>query len=143
RDLLSRRVDAGASFRETLPQVIETHLRQLHAMVDYTSANIRNFSQLPQEIQQRHSPLRREYTGMWDAMLVEAQARSEISADFRPEALRRFLLGALNWTVEWFDPQRAPLSQLSGPLALMVLDGISTPALRGLPLGPAEARPDS
>ncbi len=124
----------GAPFRRRFAQAVETHLAHLHAMGDFTSTNVRSFSQLSQEARNRHRPLRRDYAGMWDGMFAQAQAAGEIRADLSPPALRRFVLGAMNYTVEWFDPRREPVESLAATLSDLALDGICREAVRGGPV---------
>lgn len=89
-----------------LAAAINAHMRVLFARSEFTSANIRMYGQLPQELRERHRPVRRKYAAAWDACLENAQAKKVIRGDFEVVPLRLFLLGALNWTVEWFDPAK-------------------------------------
>ncbi|MGM0584659.1 MAG: TetR family transcriptional regulator [Pseudomonadota bacterium] len=129
----------AAPFRDRFAAAVAAHLRQLHAMGDFTSMNIRNFSQLPPQTRMRHRPVRREYAALWDGMLAEGQTKGAIRADVPPAPLRQFVLGALNWTVEWFDPSAASLEALGGWISGMMLDGISAPEWRGAAAGGPEA----
>ncbi|WP_373085591.1 TetR family transcriptional regulator [Sneathiella sp.] len=89
-----------------LAAAINAHMRVLFARGEFTSANIRMYGQLPQEIRKRHRPVRMKYAAAWDACLQNAQNNQIIRSDFKVVPLRLFLIGALNWTVEWFDPAR-------------------------------------
>ena len=65
-----------------------------------------------------------------ERFLREARAAGVLRADIRVTPLRQVVLGALNWTVEWFDPNRPDgagqhsLPAFSGMLAALLLDGI-------------------
>lgn len=87
-----------------LAAAINAHMRVLFARGEFTSANIRMYGQLPQKIRDRHRPVRMKYAAAWDACLHNAQKNRIIRGDFKVVPMRLFLLGALNWTVEWFDP---------------------------------------
>ncbi|MEX1037072.1 MAG: TetR family transcriptional regulator [Sneathiella sp.] len=89
-----------------LADAINAHMRILFARSEFTSANIRMYGQLPQEVRARHQPVRKKYASAWDACLKKAQNKKIIRSDFEVVPLRLFLLGALNWTVEWFDPEK-------------------------------------
>jgi hypothetical protein len=97
---------------------------------EFTSANIRSYGMLPREFRQRHGAIRHDYARLWDGMLREARAAGVLRADIRVTPLRQVVLGALNWTVEWFDPTRPDgagqhsLPAFSGMLAALLLDGI-------------------
>jgi len=123
--------DRGTSFRESFVATVDLHLRWLLAASDFTSANIRNFSMLPEEARDRHRPLRRSYTDLWDRFLSDACAQGDIRTDIKVVPLRQFILGALNWTVEWYDASRYSIEVISDRLARFLLEGMST--ARGRP----------
>ena len=89
-----------------LAYAIDAHMKVLFARSEFTSANIRMYGQLPQEVRARHRPVRKKYASAWDACLKNAQDDKIVRSDFEVVPLRLFLLGALNWTVEWFDPEK-------------------------------------
>jgi len=130
---------SGRDFRQTFALMIDAHLTFFLKESDFTSANIRNYSRLPQDMRVAHRPLRQAYTSVWDNFLAEAQAAGDIRSDIKVVPLRQFVLGAMNWTVEWYDATRYPVSMLSERLCKLLLDGMST--ARGMPLkqpGPIE-----
>jgi hypothetical protein len=85
---------------------------------------------LPNRFRERHGKIRHDYGRLWDSILREAQADGAIRSDIRIVPLRQVLLGALNWTVEWFDPDQAgkpgylSLSGFSDMLIKLLLEGI-------------------
>jgi len=91
---------------------------------DYTSANIRIYGQLPEEAKRRHRNLRREYGQFWDDLFAQAQRAGEIRSNIKIMPLRMFVLGALNWTVEWFDAERYSVRELAERTSLLIFDGI-------------------
>src|SRR6202050_2505203 len=91
------------SHRRRIGLAIETHLVALLEASDFTSANIRIYGQLPERLKNRHRPLRRAYAKYWDQLFLDARRAGEIRADVEIVPLRIFVLGALNWTVEWFN----------------------------------------
>ena len=91
------------SHRRRIGLAIETHLVALLEASDFTSANIRIYGQLPERLKNRHRPLRRAYAKYWDQLFLDARRAGEIRADIEIVPLRIFVLGALNWTVEWFS----------------------------------------
>lgn len=123
---------SGKDFRQTLEIMVDTHLTYFLRESDFTSANIRNFARLPQSIRSRHEPLRHAYTSLWDQFLSEAQTAGDIRSDIVTVPLRQFVLGAMNWSVEWYDAKRYPVRMLSERLTKLLLDGMA--AKRGLAL---------
>ncbi len=113
-------------YRAKIAAAIHAHLSLLLAHSEYTSANIRNYGQLPEAIRERHRPLRRLYAKLWETLLKDAQRAGQLREDIKIVPLRQFLLGALNWTVEWFNVERHSIDALADRCALLVLDGMGT-----------------
>lgn len=126
-------------FRQVLSELVDTHLTFLLSESDFTSANIRTFPTLPEELRQRHRPLRRAYSDLWSGFLTEAQQNGCIRADIAIRPVRQFVLGALNWTVEWYDADRFPVATLSERVTKLLLDGMAT---KGHPLVLASQQTD-
>lgn len=109
---------------------IWTHLHFLFQSSEFTSANIRSYGMLPNELRARHREIRHEYARLWDRILREAQEDNAIRQDIKIVPLRQVMLGALNWTVEWFDPNKAEiegylsLAEFSRMLITLLLEGI-------------------
>ena len=113
-----------ARHRRRIERAIEAHLVMLLKESDYTSANIRIYGQLPEEAKRRHRNLRREYGKFWDDLFAQAQRAGEIRSNIKIMPLRMFVLGALNWTVEWFDAERYSVRELAERTSLLIFDGI-------------------
>ena len=109
---------------------IWTHLHFLFMASEFTSANIRSYGMLPNEFRERHGEIRHEYGRLWDRILREAQEDNAIRSDIKIVPLRQVMLGTLNWTVEWFDSNKAgtdgylSLAEFSDMLIKLLLEGI-------------------
>jgi TetR/AcrR family transcriptional regulator, cholesterol catabolism regulator len=128
-DAVRTRVGAlppGASHRERIAAAIEGHLYGLLRHGDFTSANIRVFGQIPAEAKARHRLVRRAYAQYWDELLARARDAGELRVDVDAGAMRLFLIGALNWTVEWYNPVRGPFERFASQLTDVVFDGIAS-----------------
>jgi len=114
------------SHRRRIGLAIETHLVALLEASDFTSANIRIYGQLPERLKNRHRPLRRAYARYWDQLFLDARRAGEIRADVEIVPLRIFVLGALNWTVEWFSySKKEAVLKLARRTELLILDGVT------------------
>jgi TetR/AcrR family transcriptional regulator, cholesterol catabolism regulator len=114
------------SHRRRIGLAIETHLVALLEASDFTSANIRIYGQLPERLKNRHRPLRRAYAKYWDQLFLDARRAGEIRADVEIVPLRIFVLGALNWTVEWFSySKKEAVQKLAQRTELLILDGVT------------------
>jgi TetR/AcrR family transcriptional regulator, cholesterol catabolism regulator len=114
------------SHRRRIGLAIEAHLVALLETSDFTSANIRIYGQLPEHLKKPQRPLRRAYARYWDQLFLKARRAGEIRADIEIVPLRIFVLGALNWTIEWFrlDSKDAVL-KLARRTELLIFEGIT------------------
>lgn len=103
---------------------IEAHLRSLLYHGEYTSASFRIFGQAPRDVQSRILSRRRAYADYWRGMLREARAAGELRAERDLGLARMFLFGALNWSVEWYDPEKGTLDDFVREAAETFLHGI-------------------
>jgi AcrR family transcriptional regulator len=114
-----------ASHRRKIALAIEAHLVALLETDDFTSANIRIYGQLPEHLKKAQRPLRRAYAKYWDQLFLNARLAGEIRADIEIMPLRIFVLGALNWTIEWFRlDSKDDVLILAKRTELLIFDGI-------------------
>ena len=109
---------------QVLRTAIRAHLRALLDFSDYTSANVRIFGQVPQTVRDANLAVRRDYETYWDTLLADLQNASALRPDIDTRRFRLMLIGALNATLEWFDPDRGSADALSDTYADVFLDGI-------------------
>jgi AcrR family transcriptional regulator len=125
-DSVRQRVDAlpaKATARQRVAAAIEGHLWGLLHHGDFTSANIRVYGQIPPAAKNRHRKIRREYADYWDRLLEDALQRGELRADTSNAIIRLFVIGALNWTVEWYNPQKGSFQDFARQITAIVFDG--------------------
>jgi AcrR family transcriptional regulator len=121
------RVDAlpqSATARQRIAAAIEGHLWGLLHHGDFTSANIRIYGQIPTAAKNRHRLVRRGYADYWDRLLEDAMKRGELRPDSSTAVVRLFVIGALNWTVEWYNPQKGSFQDFVKQITAIVFDGI-------------------
>lgn len=124
---VTRAIDAlppDTSPTERIRTGIEAHLRSLLYHGDYTSASFRIYGQAPRDVQSRVLSRRRAYADYWRGMLREARTAGEIHAGRDLGLARMFLFGALNWSVEWYDPEKGSLDDFVREAAKTFLHGI-------------------
>ncbi|MCW5656873.1 MAG: TetR/AcrR family transcriptional regulator [Burkholderiaceae bacterium] len=114
---------ADASSRLKLAAAIEGHLWGLLHHGDFTSANIRIYGQIPAAAKNRHRRIRREYTDLWDTLIDDALRHDELRPDVSATIVRLFVIGALNWTVEWYNPQKGSFEDFVKQITTIVFDG--------------------
>lgn len=113
--------------RARIERAVEAHLVTLLKESEYTSVNVRIYGQLPADVKRRHRKLRRLYGEFWDTLFTAAREAGEIRSDMAIRPLRMFVLGALNWTVEWFDGRRSSVRDLADRTSALIFEGIERP----------------
>jgi AcrR family transcriptional regulator len=114
----------GTGAEAILRAAIGAHLRALLEVSDYSSANVRIFGQVPQSVRDANLPTRRAYEAEWDRLLSRLQKNGALKRDLDIRRLRLTLIGALNATLEWFDPDRGSADALARTYADVFLHGI-------------------
>jgi len=114
----------SAPWRDRIAAGIEGHLWGMLHYGDFTSANIRIYGQIPTSAKNRHRIVRRAYADYWDRLFESALASGELRQDTSTAMIRLFVIGALNWTVEWYNPQRGSFQDFSRQITAIVFDGI-------------------
>ncbi len=118
------RLPADSSHRDRIRVAVEAHLATLLKHDDYTSANIRIFGQVPEEVQLHHIRQRDAYAELWRHILSKAQKSGALRSNIDLGLVRMLLMGALNWSVEWYQPGRTPIQTIADQMCLMLFNGI-------------------
>jgi TetR/AcrR family transcriptional regulator, cholesterol catabolism regulator len=121
-----RALGAGASPMARLRAAIAAHLKFVLTESDYAVANIRILSQVPDEIRQRHLKRQRRYGAFWRELFEAAAKAGDLRTNLDLSVVRMLTLGALNWSVEWFDERgrRSP-ADVAAHLSTMILEGLT------------------
>jgi TetR/AcrR family transcriptional regulator, cholesterol catabolism regulator len=103
---------------------IKAHLTALLAHSDYASANVRIQGQVPDGVRQDAMLVRREYENLWDQILDVARGKGGLREGVNLRLFRLSLIGALNATLEWFDPENGDVEQLGDAYADILMNGL-------------------
>jgi TetR/AcrR family transcriptional regulator, cholesterol catabolism regulator len=110
-----------ADVKSRLRAAMVTHLETLLDESDYTSAHIHCFPSVPEGLRHKLRSERKEYEEVWRKLLDEAAAAGALAPGVDRGAARLAILGALNWSLEWYDPKQGlPLYLTSGLLAAFI-----------------------
>ncbi|SOC19991.1 transcriptional regulator, TetR family [Stappia indica] len=101
-EALAKRPDASP--RERIVIALKVHLETLLSASDFASAHIRCYPFVPEAVQQELLATRRNYDKVWSAIIRDYLGPE--ADGLRVRYLRHALIGALNWSLEWFDPAR-------------------------------------
>lgn len=123
----------GSTAGERLVIALRAHLASILDQSDYSAANSRIFSMADEDIRERHYREQRRYGDFFHGLLAEAIEAGELRPEIDPAVVRMLLFGAMNWTAEWYRPDR-------GRPAGLVVDQMLTLVTEGLWLGPPPTR---
>lgn len=116
---------------DRLVTAISAHLTSALEGGERTAAVIQIMGQVPEEVRRQSLEDQREYLRFWRSILNDGVGAGEFRTDVDLPAMLMMLMGALNWTVEWFDPKTSPSPrEIAGQLATLVIDGLSNPLRR-------------
>ncbi|MDF2366714.1 TetR/AcrR family transcriptional regulator [Sneathiella sp.] len=120
----------GSDFRGIFAAMVYAHLHQILGGSEFTAAIMRNFSMLSPEAQVRHRRVFETYENLWTTAFINAQKKHEIRSDISVLTLQQLIIGALNWTTEWFDRDRFSVREFSETTVNLLLDGILGPSFK-------------
>lgn len=131
RTLMGEALDAvpdTATPLERIRAAVAAHLTTLLTHSDHAAAAMRTVSQLPGEMRERQLAAHREYLDVWRGLLEDARASGEMNPALDPRVAVMVVMGALNWTAEWWDPDQGPLDHVISTAQTIVENGLAAPA---------------
>ena len=103
---------------------IAGHLEVELQLSEFATAVIRNAGQLPEDMRNRIHDVGVGYETLWRNLLAEAQACGQVRSDIDIRAARMLILGALNWTVEWWKSDKGAVANIIHTAQTLVRDGL-------------------
>ena len=104
---------------------VEAHLRHELELSDYASASIRNAGQIPERLRARQLKEESAYGRIWRRLFDEARADGQLRSDLDARLAQLLVMGALNWSAEWFDPRRSSVDTIVSNAQVLVRNGLS------------------
>lgn len=105
---------------------VEAHLRALHQLSDYTTAAVRNVGQMSPDMRESMRVDQRRYGRVWKRLFEEGRERGEIRPDLDLRTAQLLVIGALNWTPEWWADSPVSLETLVSTACELTRRGLST-----------------
>jgi AcrR family transcriptional regulator len=115
-----------ASPLDRLVAAVEAHLRHALEISDYTTASIRNAGQVPPSIRKRQILEEERYGAVWRTLINDLARGGRLRPELDLYIAQMLILGALNWTVEWWDPRRGSLEAVVANAQSFIRHGIAT-----------------
>ena len=81
--------------------------------------------QLPERLRARQLKEEAAYGRIWRRLFDEAGADGQLRRDLDPRHAQLLVLGALNWSAEWFDPRRSSVDTIVSNAQVLVRNGMS------------------
>lgn len=103
---------AGTPPMDQILTAAEIHLRHGLELSDYARASIRNSGQMPDRLRARQKKELTSYNRIWQRLMTAAVAAGQIRNDLDPKLAQALIIGALNWSAEWWDPRRNSVDAL-------------------------------
>jgi TetR/AcrR family transcriptional regulator, cholesterol catabolism regulator len=114
-----------ASAMDKILAGVEAHLRHELELSDYASASIRNAGQIPERLRARQLKEEAAYGRIWRRLFDGARADGQLRSDLDARHAQLLVLGALNWSAEWFDPRRSSVDTIVSNAQVLVRNGLS------------------
>jgi TetR/AcrR family transcriptional regulator, cholesterol catabolism regulator len=114
-----------ASPMDKILAAVEAHLRHELELSDYASASIRNAGQIPERLRARQLKEEAAYGRIWRRLFDNASADGQLRGDLDTRHAQLLVLGALNWSAEWFDPRRSSVDTIVSNAQVLVRNGLS------------------
>ena len=109
---------------ERLDCAVEAHLHVELRYSDFATAVTRNAGQLPAEMRVALRKDTAHYFALWDRLIAALQASGSLRDGLSTSAARMLVLGALNWTAEWWKAEHGDLGDVVRTAQIMVRGGL-------------------
>lgn len=96
----------GINSMDRIMLAVQSHLQHELELSDYARASIRNSGQIPDHLKTRQKKEEAAYDRIWRTLMKSAVADGQIRSDLDAPLAQALILGALNWSAEWWDPRR-------------------------------------
>lgn len=117
-----------ATAMDRICEAVGAHLEVGLRLSDFASATIRNGGQLPPDMRERQLVEQHSYGDVWRGLFEDARKAGELDPALDPRAARMLVLGAMNWSPEWWDARRGSLRSLIKTAQALVRKGLSAPS---------------
>jgi len=104
---------------------VRAHLAALYENGPYTAAHVTTFRTSPVGVRRDVVPLRDAYEARWTELLRDLQRGEAIGGDVDLTISRLALFGAMNSSVEWFDPSRGNLDGFAAAITHQFWNGVA------------------
>ena len=109
---------------EKLRQMMRAYLKALTDHADLSSVLLMEHRSLEPELHARHIPNRDGFEALWHDVIEEGM-QSGVFSCTETSMTARTLLGAMNWTITWFNPKgELKIEDIADQIATLFLKGL-------------------
>lgn len=119
---------AAATPMDRIVAAVGAHLGAVLRDSEYAAAAIRNAAQLPPAIREVQLLDQRRYGAVWRTLVDDAVRAGEIDPALDARAARMLVIGALNWSPEWWHPDRGTVAETVTTAQTLVRRGLGPTA---------------
>lgn len=116
---------SGLAARDVVRAHVRAHLSALFENGPYTATHVTTFHTAPESVRQQVVPIRDAYEARWTDLLSDLQRQRRLRAGTDVRLARLLLFGAMNASVEWFDPARGSLDTFADTVTEHFWNGVS------------------
>jgi AcrR family transcriptional regulator len=116
--------------RERIGAHVRGHLGALFEHGPYTAAHVTTFHLAPEAVRDEIVPDRDGYEALWSELLGGLGTAGFMGAGVDIGLSRLTLFGAMNTTIEWFDPDRSSLDRLADTITTQFWTGVAAEEAR-------------
>jgi AcrR family transcriptional regulator len=128
---------ADLAATEKLRRAISAHLEAFDRHYPHLFVYLREREAVKRRFREMIGFSPKEYYRCWQQILQEGAENGEFRSDFDIQVTSYGLLGMLNWSCEWYDPQgRLTIKEVAEEFTALALAGIAAnnrPAARAMP----------
>lgn len=123
-EIVSRAVDEALTAqgdlcpRARLITAMRTHLQTLHRASDFSSAHVQCYPFMPPNVRDEVTALRRNYDRVWSDLIADYLGPQANETQVRHHL--HMILGAMNWSLQWFNAARDDLDAYVDSLAALL-----------------------
>lgn len=100
------------------------HLQVELELSDFATAVTRNTGQLPDDIRARLREDSQAYSHLWRELIESAHLAGQVRADLDRRAAIKLIMGALNWTPEWWNHSQGSIAELIATMQSLIRHGL-------------------
>jgi AcrR family transcriptional regulator len=114
-------------YLERICVAVEAHLRAVLHLASFTTAAIRNSGQLPAPMRSRIRHEQNQYGALWHELFTAAYENGELDPAIDVHVAQLLVIGALNWTPEWWTAGGVPIDVMVANATTLVRAGLARP----------------